>query len=182
MTDDTTAQDIDEGQDTPDAATETGDAEPQQSATEDSSGETDLDYWKRRARENEERAKSNHKELEKLRRDSMSEQERAIAEARDAGRSEALREASGRVVDAEIRSASVGRPINVDTLLAGLDRSQFLDDSGDVDRDAVTGWLDSLAPVQQQPQQVGDMAQGVRSVNRSSPDEVFGELIASSLR
>lgn len=165
-----------------DAATDTP-ASTEVSAEANSGGESDaVTYWKRRARENEQRAKSNHDELEQLRRESMSDQERAIAEARDTTRSETLREVAGRLVDAEVRSASVNRPVNVDALLDGLDRSRFLTEDGEVDRDAVSTWLDQLAPAQQPPRVASDLGQGARGVNRSNPDDMFGELIASKLR
>jgi|SRR5690606_37881184 len=122
------------------------------------------------------------RELEKLRREAMSDQERAVAEARDAGRAEALREMAGRLVDAEIRSAAVGRPLNVDALLANVDRSKFLTEDGDVDREAVTAWLDQLAPAQTEPRLASDLGQGTRGAARTNPADVFGQLITQSLK
>lgn len=140
------------------------------------------DYWKRLKRETDQRNKRLTRELENLRREHMSEQERAVEEARDSGRAEALREVSTRVVDAELRSAAANRPINVDALLANVDRSKFLTEDGDVDREAMTAWLDELAPVQSEPRPAGDLGQGARGVNRSNPADVFGQLITGSLK
>lgn len=153
-----------------------------QDTTAEATEESEVDYWKRRARENEKRSKENHRELERLKRESMPEQERAIAEARDQARADAFREVSGQLVDAEIRSVAVNRPVNVDALLEGLDRAKFLDDEGSVDRQAVTTWLDQLAPVQTEPRPARDLAQGARGVTRSDPADVFGQLITGSLR
>lgn len=139
------------------------------------------DYWKARARENEQRAKTARQELEQLKREAMTDSERAVAEARDAARAEVLAEVNGRLVDAEVRTAAAGRPVNVDALLDGLDRSRFVDDAGEVDRQALTSWLDQLAPVQQQPAQLPDMGQGARGVNRSSPEDMFGRLVTGGL-
>ena len=140
-----------------------------------------LDYWKARARENEQRAKNARTELEQLKREAMTDSERAVAEARDTARAEALAEVSGRLVEAEVRTAAAGRPVNVDALLDGLDRSRFISESGEVDREALTGWLDQLAPVQQQGPALPDMGQGARGVTRSSPDDMFGRLITGGL-
>lgn len=156
----------------------TEDTASEQGAEEESSA----DYWKRRAREADNRNKRLAKDLESTRRQSMSEQERAIAEAKDGARADVVREMSGRLVDAEVRSAAVNRPLNVDALLDGLDRSRFVDESGDVDREAVGAWLDQLAPVQTEPRRASDLGQGARGVNRSSPDDVFGQLISGNLK
>lgn len=176
------APDTDSAQLDTTAATETGVSADEDQAEDTTTEESEVDYWKRRARENEKRSKDNHRELERLKRESMSEQERAIAEARDQARAEVLRETSGQLVDAEIRSAAVNRPVNVDALLDSLDRSKFVDDEGNVDRQAVTTWLDQLAPAQTEPRQARDLAQGARGVTRSDPAEQFGQLITNSLR
>lgn len=147
----------------------------------ESTQESSAEYWKRLKRETDNRNKRLARELEQLRRKSMSEQERAIAEAKDAARAEVMREVSGRLVDAEIRSAAASRPINVDVLLDNLDRSKFLTEDGDVDRDAVTAFLDQLAP-QPEPRQASDLGQGARGAERSDPADVFGQLITGSLR
>lgn len=158
-----------EDQSTPDAP----DAEPDKESA---------DYWKRLKRETDQRNKRLTRELEQLRRESMSEQERAVAEAKDQGKTEAMAEYAGRLVEVEIRSAAVGRPLNVDALLANVDRTKFLGDDGDVDRDAIKSWLDELSPPQESPR-IPDLGQGVRGVNgNQSPADVFGQLISQRLK
>lgn len=102
-----------------------------------------------KARKWEERAKANSKaadELDRLRRESMTEVERAVTEAKTQARAEALREVGTRLVDAEVRAATVGRGIDVKALLDGLDRSRFLDDDGQPDTDRIAKWVDKIAP------------------------------------
>lgn len=110
-------------------------------------------------------AKANETELEKARQASMSEQEKAVAQAKTEGRTEALREAgAGRVEDA-VRAAAGGRNVDVDALLDGLDRSKFLGDEGNPDREAITAFMDRLAPAPTQRGDgftVPDLAQGTR--------------------
>lgn len=164
----------------PGTGEETGDGAQQQS--DESTQENPADYWKRLKRETDNRNKRLTRELEQLRRESMSEQERAIAEARDSARSEVMQEVSGRLVDAEIRSAAANRPINVDVLVDSIDRSKFLDDEGNVDRDAVSSFLDQLAPAQAEQRHASDLGQGTRGAARSDPADVFGQLITGNLR
>lgn len=136
--------------------------------------ETDLaaevEKWKQMARKNEERAKANaaaSKELEEFRRQSMTEQERAVAEAVDGARRSTMIEMAGRLVDAEVRAAAAGRSLDVNALLEGLDRSRFLTDGGEPDREAVMAWVDRIAPAPQEtpPTTPGwpDLGQGART-------------------
>ena len=109
----------------------------------------ELDKWKAQARKHEDQAKANaaaQKELEKLREQSMTDQERAVEEARKAARSEVLLEVGASRVDDAVRVAAAGRPVDVDALLEGLDRKRFLDEEGQPDRDAIAAWVDRIAP------------------------------------
>lgn len=106
----------------------------------------------RASRKWEERAKANVKaaeELEEFRKQSMSETERAIEEARTEGRKQALTEAGSKIAAAEVRAAAVGRMSaeQVDTLIDGINLARFIDDDGEVDRDAVTQFMDGIAPL-----------------------------------
>lgn len=105
--------------------------------------------WKELARKHEDRAKANAaaaKELEELKAKHMSEQERAVAEAKAAGRAEALKEAGALLVDASVKAAAAGRGIDVEALLEGVDRGRFLDDAGKPDTKAIQAWVDRVAP------------------------------------
>lgn len=139
--------------DAPAAPAETPPPAPEPAPEPSPAQETD---WKaehektlREARKWEERAKSNStaaKELEQLRKASMSEQEKAVESARSEARSEALRTVGGRLVDAEVKVAAAGRNVDVDALLEGLDRGRFLSDDGEPDSKAITAWVDRIAP------------------------------------
>lgn len=104
-------------------------------------------YWKHKARKHEDVAKSRQDydsikaELDRLRQDSMSESEKAIAEAKQAalaeGRTAALSEIGDKVIDAHMAalvSAGLLQKEDHDFLLETIDRSKIIRD-GDVDTD-----------------------------------------------
>lgn len=116
--------------------------------------ETDLaaevEKWKGLARKNEDRAKQNAEAAKRLReveRDAMSEQERAVDEARTQAERAAAERYGSKLVAAEVRAAAAGRDIDADALLDGISTSRFLTDDGEVDRDALSQWIDRVAPV-----------------------------------
>lgn len=112
-------------------------------------------YWRHHARKHEQRAKDREdydrikSELDEIKAAGMSEQEKAVDEAKKAAKAEALREVGGRMVDAHIKaSVTAGRLTQdqADVILDGLDRTRFLTTEGDVDTDKVTALLDKIAP------------------------------------
>lgn len=128
--------------------------------------EAEAKKWQALARKHEERAKANAtaaRELEELRKASMSEQEKAVEQAKTEARTAVLREVGARIVDAEFRAAAAGRldPERVDALLDGLDRSRFITDDGEVDRDKVAEFVGRIAPEPAAPARP-DLGQGVR--------------------
>jgi hypothetical protein len=132
-------------------ATET--ATDTEAATETT--ETQVDHaaeaekWKAQARKHEDRAKANAnaaKELEALKLASLDDTGKAVETARSEARAEALLEVGGKLVAAEFKVAAAGRPLDVDTLLEGLDRTKFLTDDGDPDSEAIAAWVDRIAP------------------------------------
>jgi hypothetical protein len=141
----------------------------------------EAEKWKAQSRKNEDRAKEHSKrlrELETEQRAQMSDAERALAEARDQGRSAALVEVGSRLVDAEIRVAAAGRTIDVDALLEGLDRSKFLTDAGEPDSTAVTAWIDKLAPATTETETTPtrgplDLGQGTRQQTPIGDDDAL---------
>lgn len=152
---------------TTDAPTTEATAEP---ATDPAA---EAEKWKAQARKHEERAKANAaaaKELEELRRSAMTEQEQAVAKAIDQARAETLRQVGGQLVAAEVRAAAAGRSADVDALVEAIDPTKFLDEAGQVDRDAVKAWVDRIAPAAQQQQttapaglEVFDIGQGLNA-------------------
>lgn len=129
--------------------TSTGDgATDTDATTNDDAGRAEVDKWKSLARKHEKEAKDRARELDKLRQASMSDTERAVAEAKDAGRAEALASVGGRLARSEIRAAAAGRidDEQLDAVLEHLDLSAFLDADGEPDADAVRKFVDRIAP------------------------------------
>lgn len=154
---------------TTDASQSTPEAPPQApSPAQDTDWKAEAEKTLREARKWEERAKANNnaaKELEQLRKASMSDQEKAVETARNEARTETLRTVGGRLVDAEVRVAAAGRNVDVDALLEGLDRARFLTDDGEPDSKAIAGWVDRVAPKSDQGTQkpsYPDLGQGRR--------------------
>lgn len=129
-----------------------------------------------KARKWEERAKANAKaakELEEFRQQSMSETEKAIEQARTEGRRQALTETGQKIAAAELRAAASGRMTDeqLTTLLDGLNLARFVDDDGEVDREALTAFVDGIAPKPTEDEPAVpllDLGQGARSVGQNA--------------
>jgi hypothetical protein len=134
----TNSTDTDKGTDT---GTDTG------KGTDDRLGEGGikaLEAEREARRAAEKAARDAQAELDKIRKAGMSEQERAVAEAKAAGRNEALAEVTDRLVRSEIRAAAAGKladPGDAAALLGDLKR--FVKD-GDVDDKAIASAIDEL--------------------------------------
>ena len=105
--------------------------------------------WKALAQKHEDRARSNAgavKELETLKQQSMSDTDKAVAQARTEARAEALKEVGGRLAEAAIKVAAAGRNVDIDALLEGVDASRFLDADGEPNTKAIAAWVDRVAP------------------------------------
>lgn len=108
--------------------------------------DAEAEKWKSLSRKHEERAKANEAKLRELELAAMSDQERAVAEAREQARAEALREvAADRVTDL-VRAKADGRVADIDTLLDGLNPEKFIGEDGKPDVAKLTSWLDAVAP------------------------------------
>jgi hypothetical protein len=75
----------------------------------------------------------------------MSEQERAVAAAKDAGRAEGIAEAGKLVAAAEFKAAAAGKLADPGAALEYLDLSKFVGEGGDVDRGAIGKLVEKLA-------------------------------------
>ena len=89
-------------------------------------------------------------DLEKLRTQGMTDQERAIAEARAAGKAEAESAAAHQLAAAEFRAQAAGKLANPEAALAVLDLAKLLKD-GQPDRDAIAAVIAQLAVVPPPP-------------------------------
>lgn len=130
---------------------------PENTALAQMTLEQQSEYWRHKARKHEDRVKQmgdydqlrqKADEYERLVTESQTQHERAVAEARRQGHAEALAAAGGQLVDQWFRAAAVGRlpEQSVDALLAGLDRSRFMNAQGGVDTDRVYALVNSVAP------------------------------------
>ena len=137
----------------PDTGTEATTTET--AAVEVTDMETDwkaeAEKFKTLARKHEDRAKANAtaaKELEQVKAASMTEQEKAVAEAVAAARLSTLIEVGGRLAAAEVRVAAAGRldDQQLNTILDTVDLSKFLDEDGDVDTAKVAAFVEGIAP------------------------------------
>lgn len=132
QTDDTSTDDT-----STDTSTDTGDdtSTGTDTGTDDAASGDDTDgeaKWKAMARKHEKEAKAARAEADKLRKASLSDQEKAIEEARESGRVEANAAATLKVVAAELKAAGVAADD-----VADLDLSKFLTEDGEVDADKV---------------------------------------------
>lgn len=145
--------------------------------------DTDTTDWKAEAekakalqRKWEDRAKANSgaaKELEELRKASMSDQEKAVADAVALARTQTLAEVGSHLAAAEVRVAAAGRldDAQLGTLLDSIDLTRFILDDGSVDTDKVKALVDGIAPSQAptdtDPFAGLDLGQGSRSDPKS---------------
>jgi hypothetical protein len=143
--------------------------------------------WQGLSRKHEDQAKQNSaaaKELARVRRDAMSDQERAVSEAAEKARSEAVTEVvarlGGRLVISEIRAAVAGRLPNdqLDALVEHLDLSGFLNDNGEVDATAVAAFAQRIAPEVTGSPTFPELGQGPRApaVNGAASDPLLSAL------
>jgi multidrug efflux pump subunit AcrA (membrane-fusion protein) len=160
MTDTTTADTVTETTETTTVATDT--AAPDVDALQ-----AELDKWKAQARKHEDRAKANaaaQKELDELRKASMTDLEKAVETAKAEGYNEGRAAGLGQLVAAKIEAAAAGRlaPEALVALIGGLNLSSFVDEDGEVDQDKVASFVDSVAPAAKDPFVGLDLGQGAR--------------------
>lgn len=146
----------------------------------------EFDKLQRESRKWEERAKANStaaKELEELRKQSMSDAEKAVAEAREQARAEAFADVGGRLVKAEVRAVAAGR-LGADqlaTLLDGLNVAAFLTETGEVDAAKVAQFIDGIAPPpDENTRRTPDLGQGRRSPGATGPG--INDLLHAAVR
>lgn len=89
-------------------------------------------------------------ELEQLKQAQLSDAERAIAQAREEGKTEGRAEAtnqwSGQAISAEFKAAFADRDFDIDTFLESANTSKFLTDDGQINSQAIRELADKLAP------------------------------------
>lgn len=113
----------------------------------------------------------------KLEKDHMSEQEKAIAQAKDEGRKEAVQAAGRRLAAAEFKAAAAGKIGDPAAALEVLDLSKFVGEDGEPDQTAIAKVVDRLAlamPVVPPP--TGRVPAGPRSDGEETPDFIRSAL------
>ena len=155
---------------------------PENTPVADMTVEQQAAYWKAQSRKHEARVKARDDydeikakaaELDDYKRQQMTEQERAVEAAREAGRNEARAESANTLVEAEIRVATAGRLTDDQrtALLDGLDRARFLTDGGVVDNAKVQAFVDAIVP--ERTRTVTDLGQGRRE-GKTTPSVASG--------
>jgi hypothetical protein len=169
------------------------DAPPQTTPpTDPPKEETD---WKAMARKWERLAKENSKaaeELEQVRSSSMSEQEKAVAEAEKRGRTAAALDSGKRLARAELKAAAASKGLDLSEIGDLISVDQFINDKGEVDETAIGKAVGKLAKATGKPapprgsgQFDGSPGQGQpvteEQLARMSPEEKVAALEAGKL-
>lgn len=155
---------------TPDTGTDA--TEPEAAPTEGATPtleelKAELDKWKATSRKHEDRAKANAsaaKELEQVKAASMSEQEKAVAQAAFEARTATLAEVGSRLAAAEVKVAAAGKldDDQLATILDTIDLTKFLTEDGEVDVDKVRAFVEGIAPKPADNSFPPDLGQGAR--------------------
>ena len=106
------------------------------------SSEDEATKWKALARKHEKQAKTTAAELERLRREQMTEADQAQATARDAGFTEGIAAGAQKVAAAEIKAALTGVVPNPGSIVEDLTLTKFLTDDYEVDADKVASLVE----------------------------------------
>lgn len=146
-------------------------------------------YWKFQSRRHEDRVKAygdispekareSLSLAEQLRQAALSDQERAVEEAKAEARAAAIAENAPRLVAAEFRAAAAGKLTDAQTqaLVEDLDLTKYLTDKGEVDIEKVTKKVDAFAPAAPKTPPLG---QGHRSGTPGSGVSTGADLYAS---
>jgi hypothetical protein len=108
-----------------------------------------LNKERRAAREAEKRAKAAESKLSKIEATNMTEHERAVKAAREAGLSDGVKTGNSRLLRAEVIASAAGKFVDPDEAFVLLKDRGVIDelvvsDEGDVDTDAIKAALDDL--------------------------------------
>jgi len=104
------------------------------------------------------------KELDDYRKSQLTEQERLIEQTKDETRRAVRLELAEKMVEAELKSSLKGKSLVGDSIL-DFNRKAFIDDSGDIDSDAIAAWVEAHSMQTEAPKP--DLGQGARG-NKSS--------------
>lgn len=169
QTDDKTDETSGESTTTSTDTTKTGGSDATKSDGEAEALRKALEKERSERREADKQSKALKAELEQHRKSTMSDQEKAIAEAKAAARLEVLAEVGTELVGAAVRTALVGRSVDVEAALEALDAKKFLNEEGRPDTKRISEWVERLAPKQEPAKKPAakDMGQGTRSTGET---------------
>jgi len=124
------------------------------------------------------------KELDEVRKAQLSDTERLIEQTKDDTRRAVRLEFAEKLVEAELKSSLKGRALEGDAILK-FDKTAFIDDSGDIDSDAIATWVETHSTQTEAPKP--DLGQGARGNKNSlaqirSRDELNGMTPAEILQ
>jgi hypothetical protein len=111
-------------------------------------GKRAIDAMKAERDEARRQAKAHERELEKVRTAALSDGERAVAEAKSAGRSEALAEVGKRLVRSEMKAAAATAGVDLTATLDYLDLGRFVSEDGEPDDKLIAKYIATLTPPQ----------------------------------
>lgn len=150
-------------------------------------GKRALEAERNTRRAAEKRTRDLETELARLREGSMSEQEKAVEQARREAKAEASTAFNVRLVQAEVRAVAAGKLTDPEDAIRFLDLDGFaVDDDGKVDKKAVTKALDDLVKAKpylaaSATRPTGDADQGARGSSAGSTSPM-NDLIRNALR
>jgi hypothetical protein len=107
-------------------------------------GKKALDAMKAERNEAAKRAKALERELEQVRQASMSEAEKAVAEAEQRGRTTAASEFGKRLARSEIRATAADASADLEGVFDYLDLGRFVSEGGEPDTKAIKAFIDGL--------------------------------------
>jgi len=104
------------------------------------------------------------KELDEVRKSQLSETERLIEQTKDDTRRAVRLEFAEKLVEAELKSSLKGRTLEGDSILT-FDKTAFIDDSGDIDSEAIATWVEAHSTHPDAPKP--NLGQGARGDKNS---------------
>ncbi|MFI6904876.1 hypothetical protein ACIBKY_26685 [Nonomuraea sp. NPDC050394] len=139
--------------------------------------------WKAEARKWEKRAKENSTaadELDKVKKASMTETEKAVEKARKEGETTALVAAGRKLAEAKFETALARKNLDLGDAAEYIDVGKFVDDKGDVDEAAIKKAVDRLAKLAPKtpPPSGGDFGGGNGSAGTSERPKNLREAYA----
>lgn len=153
--------------------TGTGDTSSDTTTTTDlgDAGKKALDAMKAERNAAKAEAKKLADRIEQLERATMNDQEKAVAEAKAAGRAEAFAELSPQIVTAEFKAAFNGAVEDdaLSTIIDGINVQSFLGDDGTVLVDKVKSFVAGIAPAAAST----DLGQGARGTGTGPVDPLL---------